>query len=95
MSKFQDVCDHMQKRSISVIELREIKDNYEPMKRLCEAATTHGGSNESGQLSYNAIDSILSQTMEEFNAFEEHRSHLSYLCSNISAAVQGKVFIIL
>jgi len=95
MSKFQDVCDHMQKRSISVIELREIKDTYEPMKRLCEAATTHGGSNESGQLSYNAIDSILSQTMEEFNAFEEHRSHLSYLCSNISAAVQGKVSIMI
>lgn len=91
MSRFQDVCDHMQKRKISLIELREIKDNYEQMKRLCEAATTHGGSNESGQLSYTGVDSALSHIMEEFNVFEEHRSHLSHLCSNIPVAVQGKL----
>ena len=81
----------MQKRKISLIELREIKDNYEQMKRLCEAATTHGGSNESGQLSYTGVDSALSHIMEEFNVFEEHRSHLSHLCSNIPVAVQGKL----
>ena len=85
----------MQKRSISVMELKEIKDHYEQMKRLCEAATTDERSKESGRLSYKAIDSILSQTMEEFNAFEEHRSHLSCLCLNISAAVQGKVSIMI
>ena len=92
MSRFQDVCDNMQKRKISVIELREIKDHYEQMKRLCEAATTH---NESGQLSYTGIDSVLSQIMEEFNVFEDHRSHLSHLCSNIPVAVQGKLAIMI
>ena len=67
MSRFQDVCDHMQKRKISLIELREIKDNYEQMKRLCEAATTHGGSNESGQLSYTGVDSALSHIVLIFS----------------------------
>ena len=80
----------MQKRDISIIELREIKDHYEQMKRLCEAATAHGDSKESGQFSYKAIDSALSQIMEEFNVFEEHQSRLSHLCLNIPVAVQGK-----
>ena len=83
----------MQKRNISLIELREIKDHYEQMKRLCEAATAHGDSEESGQFSYKTIDSALSQIMEEFDAFEEHRSHLSHLCLNIPVAVQGKLII--
>ena len=92
LSGFQDVCDHMQKRNISVTELQKIKDNHEQMKRLCEAATAHGDSKESGQLSYKAVNSALSQIMEEFKVFEEHRSHLSHLCSNISPdVVQGKV----
>ena len=94
LSGFQDVCDHMQKRNISVTELQKIKDNHEQMKRLCEAATAHGDSEESGQLSYKAVNSALSQIMEEFKAFEEHRSHLSHLCSNIRPdVVQGKLVI--
>ena len=94
LSGFQDVCDHMQKRNISVTELQKIKDNHEQMKRLCEAATAHVDSKESGQLSYKAVNSALSQIMEEFKVFEEHRSHLSHLCSNISPdVVQGKLLI--
>ena len=92
LSGFQDVCDHMQKRNISITELQKIKDNHEQMKRLCEAATAHGDSEENGQLSYKAVNSALSQIMEEFKVFEEHRSHLSHLCSNISPhVVQGKL----
>ena len=71
----------MQKRDISIIELREIKDHYEQMKRLCEAATAHGDSKESGQFSNKAIDSSLSQIMEEFNVFEEPRcASVPYHC---------------
>jgi len=81
----------MQKRSISVTELRKIKENLNQMKRLCDAATAHGGEKENGQLSYKAVDSTLSQIMEEFDAFEEHRSHLSHLCSHIPVTVQGKL----
>ena len=81
----------MQKRNISVAELQKIKDNHEQMKRLCEAATAHGDSKESGQLSYKAVNSALSQIMDEFKVFEEHRSDLSHLCSNIPDVVQGKV----
>ena len=92
LSAFQVVCDDMQKRSISVTELQKIKNNHEQMKRLCEAATTHGDSKESGQLLYHTVNSALSQIMEEFNEFEEHQSHLSYLCSNIPD-VQGKLVI--
>ena len=93
-SAFQDVCDHIQKRNISVTELQKIKDNHEQMKRLCEAATAHGNSEESGQLSYKAVNSALSQITEEFKVFEEHRSHLFHLCSNISPdVVQGKLVI--
>ena len=84
----------MQKRSISVTELQKIKNNHEQMKRLCEAATAHGDSEENGQLSYKAVNSALSQIMEEFKVFEEHRSYLSHLCSNISPdVVQGKLVI--
>ena len=93
LSGFQDVCNHMQKRSISVTELQKIKDNHEQMKRLYEAATAHGDSEESGQLSFQAVNSALSQIMEEFKVFEERRSHLSHLCSNIPDVVQGKVII--
>ena len=85
LSMFKEVCDHLQKHSVSITELRKIKRNLGQMKRLCEAATAHGGS---GQLSYKAVDSALSQIIEEFDAFEEHRFHLSYLCSNIPD-VQG------
>ena len=93
-SAFRDVCDRIQKHNISVTELQKIKDNHEQMKRLCEAATAHGDSEESGQLSYKAVNSALSQIMEEFKAFEEHRSHLSHLCSNIGPdVVQGKLVI--
>jgi len=83
----------MQKRSISVTELRKIKENLNQMRRLCEAATAHGGEKENGQLSYKAVDSTLSQIMEEFHAFEEHQLHLSHLCSHIPRpdAVQGKL----
>ena len=83
----------MQKHSISVTKLQKIKDNREQMKRLCEAATAHGDSKESGQLSYHTVNSALSQIMEEFNGFEEHQSHLSHLCSNIPNVVQGKLVI--
>lgn len=93
LSGFQVVCDDMQKRSISVTDLQKIKDNHEQMKRLCEAATAHGDSKESGQLSYKAVNSALSQIMEEFKEFEEHQSHLSHLCSNIPDVVQGKLVI--
>ena len=82
----------MQKRTISVTELQKIKDNHEQMKRLYEAATAHGDSKESGQLSYKAFNSALSQIMEEFQVFEKYRSHLSHFCSNISPdVVQGKL----
>ena len=91
LSGFQKVCDHMQKRSISVTELEKIKEHHAQMKRLCDAATAHGGEKETGQLSYKAMDSVLSQIMEEFGAFEEHQSHLSHLCSYIPVAVQGKL----
>ena len=92
LSGFQVVCDDMQKRNISVTELQKIKDNHEQMKRLCEAATAHD-SKESGQLSYKAVNSALSQIMEEFKVFKEHQSHLSHLCSNIPDIVQGKLVI--
>ena len=92
LCKFQDVCDHMQKRNISVAELQKIKDNHEQMKRLCEAANTaHGDSKESGQLSYKGVNSALSQIMEEVKVFEECRSQLSHLCLNIPDVVQGKL----
>ena len=87
---FQDVFDRLQIHSISITELRKIKRNLGQMKRLCEAATAHGGS---GQLSYKIIDSALSQIMEEFEVFEEHRSHLFHLCSSIPDVVQGKLAI--
>ena len=83
----------MEKRSILVTELQKIKNNHEQMKRLCEAATAHGDSKESGQFSYKAVNSALSRIMEEFNGFEEHQSHLSHLCSNIPNVVQGKLII--
>ena len=80
LSLFQDVFDRLQTHSVSITELQKIKDNLGQMKRLCGAATARKGS---GQLSYKAVDSALSQIMEEFDAFEEHRSHLSHLCLNI------------
>jgi len=80
----------MQKRSISVAEVQKIKKKQEQMKRLCDAATAHGGRNEDEQLSYKAVDSTLSQIMEELDELEEHRSHLSHLCSHIPVTVQGK-----
>ena len=79
LSVFQNICERMQKRSITVNELQKIKNNYEQMKRLCEVATAHGSDK---YLRIEAVDSAL----EELTAFEEHRSHLSHLCSNI----QGK-----
>ena len=90
LSQFRKVCNQMQTRSITVTELRKIKNNQEQMKRLCEAATV-SGDKESGQLSYEAVDSALSQIMEEYDVFEEHLSHLSHLCANISDIVQGKL----
>ena len=90
LSEFREVCVQMQTRSITVTELQKIKNNQEQMKRLCEAATVNGDSKESGQLSYKAVESVLSQIMEEFGVFEEHLSHLSHLCTNIFVDVQGK-----
>ena len=91
LSLFREVCDQMQTRSITVTELQKIKNNQEQMKRLCEAATVSGDSKESGQFSYKAVDSVLSQIMEEFGVFEDHLSHLSHLCANIPDVVQGKL----
>ena len=86
----------MRKRRISVTELQKIKENLNQMRRLCEAATAHGGEKESGQFSYKAVDSTLSQIMEEFHAFEEHQFHLSHLCTHIPRpdAVQGKLVLL-
>ena len=89
LSQFRKVCDQMQTRSITVTELQKIKSNQEQMKMLCEAATV-SGDKESGQLSYKAVDSVLSQIMQEYDVFEEHVSHLSHLCANIPI-VQGKL----
>lgn len=61
------------------------------MKMLCKAATTHAGNKEYRHLSFKAVDDALSQVMDEFNVFEEHRLHLSHLCSKLSDTVQGKV----
>ena len=90
VTRLHDVCDRMQDRSISVSELRKIKDHYEQMKRLCEAATANGDSVVDRHLSYRKVDNTLAQTMEELQVLEEHRSHLSHLCSNIPDNVQGK-----
>ena len=85
LSMFQDVFDRLQTHSVSITELRKIERNLGQMKRLCEAATAHKGS---GQLSYKAVDSALSQTMEEFKAFKKYWSRLSHFCLNIPD-VQG------
>ena len=85
LSLFQDVFDRLQTHSVSITELRKIKCNLGQMKRLCGAATAH---KSSGQLSYKAVDNALSQIMEELDAFEKHRFHLSHLCLNIPE-VQG------
>lgn len=79
---FQNICEHIQKRSITVNELQKIKNNYKQMKRLCEVATAHGSDKH---FRTEAVDSAL----EELTTFEEHRSHLSHLCSNIPD-MQGK-----
>jgi len=51
----------MWKRSISVTELQKIKENLNQMRRLCEAATAHGGENALLEAGTKAIDNILSK----------------------------------
>lgn len=76
LSVLQNICEHIQKRSVTVNELQKIKNNYEQMKRLCEVATSHGSDKH---FQTETVDSAL----EELAVFEEHRFHLSHLCSNI------------
>ena len=89
LSALQDVCYCMKMRSITVTELTKIKGSHGQLRRLCEAATAHGGNME---LSYKAVDSAFSQIIEEFDAFEEYRFYLSHLCSKLNTPkVQGKL----
>jgi len=95
LTKFQDVYDHMQKRSISVTELWKIKENEKQVRRLCEAAIAYEGKKENGHLLYEAVDCVLSQIVEEFDAFKEHRSHLLHLSYSIPDVVQGKLIFLI
>ena len=73
-------------------ELQKISDNDEQMKRLCAAVTVQGDKKESGQLSFRAVQSALHQRLQEFRAFDQHRSCLSHLCNHLSDAIQGNEF---
>jgi len=82
----------VQSGNIPVIELQKINDNDGQMKRLCAALTVQGDKKENGQLSFKTVESALHQRMQEFHAFDQHRSYLSHLCNHISGPVEGNEF---
>ena len=92
LTKFQEVCGRVQSGDIPMSELQKISDNDEQMKRLCAAVTVQGDKKESGQLSFKAIQSALHQRLQEFHAFDQHRSCLSHLCNHLSDAIRGNEF---
>ena len=69
--------------------LQKVSDNNEQMKRLCEAGTVQGDKEENGQLSFKAVQCVLDHRLQEFHAFEQHRSYLSHLCNHLVDTIQG------
>lgn len=65
LSHFEEVCQRLERRDVSLVELRKMKENEKQVKRLCEAVT---GSDKS-QFSQELMLTSLSKRLEEFKHF--------------------------
>ena len=90
VSKMQQVCSELVSGEITMKELQKIKDNLEPMHRLCAAATYQRRRSEKA-----AVSSALCQRLEEFEMFEKHRVRLCHLCNELHIGIQGMYMYIL
>jgi hypothetical protein len=84
VSKMQQVCSELVSGNITMKELRKIKDNLEPVHRLCAAATSQRRRTER-----TAVNTALRLRLEEFETFDKHRVRLCHLCNELHIGIQG------
>ncbi len=75
-SKFEEICNKLEKANVSLKELRKMKDKEKQVQLLCEAVT---GSRKS-QLSYKRVSCSLQQRLKEFNHFSSRRQAYLEVC---------------
>ncbi len=75
-SKFEEICNRLEKANVSLMELRKMKGREQQVKRLCEAVT----GSENSQLSYERVFRTLNQRLREFNHFSCRRQAYLEVC---------------
>ncbi|XP_064403130.1 E3 ubiquitin-protein ligase RNF213-like isoform X2 [Halichondria panicea] len=75
-SKFEEICNRLEKANVSFKELRKMKDKEKQVQRLCEAVTE----SENSQLSYEKVVCSLNQRLKEFSHFSRRRQAYLEIC---------------
>ncbi len=75
-SKFEEICNRLEKANVSLMELRKMKDRKQQVQRLCEAVT----GSENSQLSYEKVSCSLNQRLKEFSHFSHRRQAYLEVC---------------
>ena len=65
-TKFEEICRKLEKGEVSLSELHRIKEKEQQMRRLCEAVTGGGPSQD-------AVLSVLQQRLNEYYYFSDRR----------------------
>lgn len=80
LSKLENVCMQIKTGDISVMELKEIREKQDQMRRLCDAAAAGEGESETSLSSSNLVVYV-SQRLNEYNFFLKYHRQLDQLIS--------------
>ena len=91
ISKLEEVSKQLEKGSITILDLRKIKDKQQQMKRLCESASAQQKeTNMPVEVTYERMIFTVGQRMQEFEIFKKQQGVRLHLCHNIRHEIKGK-----
>ena len=85
MSKFRDICEHIQSGNVTVCDLHKISTHRELIERLCKAVEDEG-------LTSKVVSAVLDQRVQEFLFIERRQRAYQAICNWIPdpSKVEGK-----
>ena len=88
VSKFRDICEHIQSGNITVLDLHKMSTHRELVERLCKAVEDEG-------LTSKVVSAVLDQRVREFLFIERRQQVYQAICNWIPdpSKVEGKYII--
>ena len=96
ISQLEEVSRQLQKGAVTILDIQKMIQKEEQMKRLCESARSQQKkTDESVEITYEALISTVDQRMQELRSFKEQQGTLLHLCQSIHHEIKGNLYLVM